>query len=133
MASNTVDPSSDAAVALDLNNIRKSLMRMEDSIIFSLIERSQFKINSAVYEPDCEQLGDYKLHQLKSAGSTGCLGDYFIYHAECLHAEARRYQHPTEYPFFGPLPAPTLQSTSGGRTDSYDAKVSTNNPSDLYP
>ena len=27
---------------------------MEDSIIFSLIERSQFKINSPVYEPDCE-------------------------------------------------------------------------------
>ena len=52
MASNTGDLS-DADVALDLNNIRKSLMRMEDSIIFSLIERAQYKINAAVYQPDC--------------------------------------------------------------------------------
>ena len=55
MASNT-STLSDAAVALDLNNIRKSLMRMEDSIIFSLIERGQFKMNSAVYEADCAWL-----------------------------------------------------------------------------
>jgi len=55
MASNT-GTLSDAAVALDLNNIRKSLMRMEDSIIFSLIERGQFKMNSAVYEADCAWL-----------------------------------------------------------------------------
>ena len=52
MASNTASLS-DADVALDLNNIRKSLMRMEDSIIFSLIERAQYKINTPVYEPDC--------------------------------------------------------------------------------
>ena len=52
MASNTASLS-DADVALDLNNIRKSLMRMEDSIIFSLIERAQYKINNPVYEPDC--------------------------------------------------------------------------------
>lgn len=52
MASNTATLSN-ADVALDLNNIRKSLMRMEDSIIFSLIERAQFKINNAVYQPDC--------------------------------------------------------------------------------
>lgn len=67
------------------------------------------------------QLGEFKLHQLKAAGSNGCLGDYFIYNAECLHAEARRYQHPTEYPFFGPLPEPMLASTSGARTDAYGA------------
>jgi chorismate mutase len=65
------------------------------------------------------QLGEFKLHQLKAAGSNGCLGDYFIYNSECLHAEARRYQHPTEYPFFGPLPAPMLSSTSGARTDGF--------------
>ena len=39
MASNTHDLG-DATAALDLNNIRKTLMRMEDSIVFSLIERS---------------------------------------------------------------------------------------------
>ena len=43
----------DAASALDLGHIRSSLMRMEDSIIFSLIERSQYRLNAKVYEPDC--------------------------------------------------------------------------------
>lgn len=83
---------------------------MEDSIIFNLIERSQYKINASVYAPNCEQLGEFKLHQLKCAGSSGCLGDWFIYRTECLHAQVGRYQHPTEYAFFGPLPEPTLRS-----------------------
>lgn len=81
-----------------------AVQRMEDSIIFSLIERSQYKMNAKVYEPDCEELGAFKLHTLKAAGSNGCLGDYFIYQTECLHSQVRRYNHPTEYPFFGPLP-----------------------------
>lgn len=116
MSANTADLL-DARSALDLGNIRNSLMRMEDSIIFSLIERSQYKTNAAVYTPDCAQLGEFKLHQLKSTGSNGCLGDWFIYQTECLHAQVRRYQHPTEFSFFSPLPPPTLGSTSGGRTD----------------
>lgn len=87
-------------------------MRMEDSIIFSLIDRSQYLTNAAVYEPDCRQLGEFKLHQLKSAGSNGCLGDWFIYQTECLQAQVRRYLHPTEYAFFGPLPEPSLGAMS---------------------
>lgn len=98
----------DVEDALNLDNIRKSLMRMEDTIIFSLIERSQFPTNRDVYEADFEQLGAFKLHELKSAGSNGCLGDWFIYQSECLHSQVRRYEHPTEYAFFGPLPEPTL-------------------------
>lgn len=116
MAANTANVL-DIKTALDLNNIRTSLMRMEDSIIFSLVERSQFKANTAVYEPDCSQLGEFKMHQLKSAGSDDCcLGDWFIYQTECLHSQVRRYLHPTEYPFFGPLPEPSLGSSSGYRT-----------------
>mmetsp|Transcript_44016 Transcript_44016/g.80437 ORF Transcript_44016/g.80437 Transcript_44016/m.80437 type:complete len:295 (+) Transcript_44016:122-1006(+) len=94
--------------ALDLAQIRKTLVRMEDSIIFSLIERSQYKMNSKVYEADCEQLGEFKLHQLKSAGSNGCLGDWVIYQMECVNAALGRYEHPTEYSFFSPLPERTL-------------------------
>jgi len=116
MSANTAD-FANAITALDLGNIRACLMRMEDSIIFSLIERSQYKANLGVYSPDCSQLGEFKLHQLKSAGSNGCLGDWFIYQTECLHSQVRRYQHPTEFSFFQPLPEPTLGSTSGGRTD----------------
>jgi|Transcript_3850 chorismate mutase len=119
MAANTANVL-DPAKALDLNNIRATLQRMEDSIIFSLIERSQFSQNMAVYEPDCDQLGEFKLHQLKSSGSNGCLGDWFIYQTECLHSQVRRYQHPTEYPFFEPLPEASLGSTSGSRTERTD-------------
>eukprot|EP00416_Gambierdiscus_australes_P025165 CAMPEP_0171078784 /NCGR_PEP_ID=MMETSP0766_2-20121228/14853_1 /TAXON_ID=439317 /ORGANISM="Gambierdiscus australes, Strain CAWD 149" /LENGTH=288 /DNA_ID=CAMNT_0011535937 /DNA_START=70 /DNA_END=936 /DNA_ORIENTATION=+ len=114
MAANTANLL-DASSALDLDNIRNSLMRMEDSIIFSLIERSQYKINAAVYSPDCPRLGRHKLHQLKSAGSNGCLGDWFIYNTECLHSEVSRYEHPTEYSFFQPLPEPYLGSDTAER------------------
>lgn len=116
MAANTANITS-AEKALDLNNIRSSLTRMEDSIIFSLIERSQYKTNTAVYSPDCPQLGEFKLHQLKSAGSNGCLGDWFIYSTECLHSQVRRYSHPTEFNFFGPLPQATLGAPFRPRED----------------
>lgn len=116
MSANTADLS-DPKTALDLNNIRASLMRMEDSIIFSLVERAQYKTNTMVYKPNCEQLGTFKLHQLQSAGSNGCLGDWFIYQTECLHSQVRRYMHPTEFSFFKPLPEPTLGSTSGAKTE----------------
>eukprot|EP00427_Karlodinium_veneficum_P009652 CAMPEP_0169090554 /NCGR_PEP_ID=MMETSP1015-20121227/15883_1 /TAXON_ID=342587 /ORGANISM="Karlodinium micrum, Strain CCMP2283" /LENGTH=284 /DNA_ID=CAMNT_0009150971 /DNA_START=25 /DNA_END=879 /DNA_ORIENTATION=- len=122
MAANTANLL-DAASALDLNNIRKSLQRMEDSIIFSLIERAQYPVNARVYEPDCDQLEPYKLHQLKCAGSNGCLGDWFIYHTECLHSQVRRYQHPTEFSFFGPLPDATL-----GNTNSFAKKQKVADP-----
>jgi len=116
MSANTADLL-DASSALDLGNLRNSLRRMEDSIIFSLIERAQYKTNEAVYEPGCHQLGKFQLHQLTSAGSNGCLGDWFIYQTECLHSQVRRFQHPTEHPFFGPLPEPSLGVRARARSD----------------
>ena len=41
----------DRSGVLSLNNIRQSLIRQEDSIIFSLIERSQFAHNAPVRSP----------------------------------------------------------------------------------
>mmetsp|Transcript_58764 Transcript_58764/g.140056 ORF Transcript_58764/g.140056 Transcript_58764/m.140056 type:complete len:300 (-) Transcript_58764:40-939(-) len=111
MAANTANVW-DSSSALDLSQIRKTLVRMEDSIIFSLIERSQYKMNSVVYEADCKELGQFKLHQLKSAGSNGCLGDWVIYQMECVNSTLGRYGHPTEYSFFSPLPERTLGNTA---------------------
>eukprot|EP00929_Paragymnodinium_shiwhaense_P026499 TRINITY_DN15767_c0_g1_i3.p1 TRINITY_DN15767_c0_g1~~TRINITY_DN15767_c0_g1_i3.p1 ORF type:complete len:216 (-),score=32.35 TRINITY_DN15767_c0_g1_i3:272-919(-) len=122
MSANTAD-FTDAAVALDLNNIRKSLMRMEDSIIFSLIERAQYKQNLEVYTPKCQQLGDFRLHQLTAAGSNGCLGDWYIYQTECLHSQVRRYKHPTEFSFFSPLPEPFLGAVESVAADPILAPV----------
>src|SRR5437667_127361 len=42
---------SDASKALDLANIRFQLIRLEDTIIFHLIERVQFPLNAAIYDP----------------------------------------------------------------------------------
>ncbi|OLP97987.1 Chorismate mutase [Symbiodinium microadriaticum] len=75
MSANTADLDvTNPEQALDLNNIRSVLQRMEDSIIFSLIERSQYRVNKAVYDADHPQLGAFRQHQLKAAGSNGCLG-----------------------------------------------------------
>ena len=41
----------DYSTALSLDNIRQSLIRQEDTIIFSLIERAQFAANEPVYQP----------------------------------------------------------------------------------
>lgn len=40
----------DYSTALSLDNIRQSLIRQEDTIIFSLIERAQFAANDPVYQ-----------------------------------------------------------------------------------
>eukprot|EP00798_Chlamydomonas_sp_ICE-L_P014129 gene14129-20088_t len=40
----------DMSDALSLNNIRSTLIRLEDTIIFSLIERSQFARNASAYK-----------------------------------------------------------------------------------
>lgn len=111
MAANTANL--DPAVALDLNHIRLALQRMEDSIIFSLVERAQYKANLAVYEPRNPELGETKLELLASVGSNGCKGDWFIFQTESLHAQAKRYQHPTEFNFFGPIPEDVLGTQFG--------------------
>lgn len=94
--------------ALDLANIRTTLCRMEDSIIFSLIERAQYPINPEVYQADSPLLSEFVRHQLRTSGSNGCYADRFLYRTECLHAEAGRYIHPTEHSFFAPLPDPLI-------------------------
>lgn len=66
---------------LSLANIRDSLIRQEDTIIFSLIERSQFAVNSAVY-------------------SKGGVLEYYLKETEQLHGKIRRFTSPDEHPFF---------------------------------
>lgn len=49
----TVAPWTQTSMAqlLDLNSIRSVLVRLEDTIIFSLIERAQFSCNARTYQP----------------------------------------------------------------------------------
>lgn len=84
---------------LDLNNIRGVLIRQEETIIFSLIERAQFALNNAIYQSD----------MMEVPGFEGSFCDYMLYSTECVHAKARRYSSPDEYPFYNNLPAPVIE------------------------
>ena len=46
--------------ALDLGNIRYTLIRLEDTIIFNLIERAQFPLNRSIYVPGAVPLPNFK-------------------------------------------------------------------------
>ncbi|KAK2775062.1 chorismate mutase aro7 [Onygenales sp. PD_12] len=81
---------SDASKALDLENIRFQLIRLEDTITFHLIERVQFPLNKPIYVPG----------GVKIPASNLSLMDYMLREQERLQSRVRRYQSPDEYPFF---------------------------------
>ncbi|KAJ1932695.1 chorismate mutase aro7 [Linderina macrospora] len=78
-----------------LGELRNTLVRLEDTIIFALIERSQFKHNSSVYTAGAMQFKD---------GYSGSFLTWFLKEVEQVHAKVRRYQSPDEYPFTSNLP-----------------------------
>ncbi|KAB5595864.1 hypothetical protein CTheo_628 [Ceratobasidium theobromae] len=88
---------------LSLSRIRSNLIRLEDTIIFSLIERAQFALNPKIYERDC-------FDELQAMGWRGSWLEWFLKETESFHAKARRYTSPDEYPFTpeADLPAPVL-------------------------
>ncbi|KLO11777.1 chorismate mutase [Schizopora paradoxa] len=86
---------------LSLDRIRSTLIRLEDTIIFSLIERAQFAHNPRIYER-----GGMK--QLSEIGFEGSWLEWFLKETETFHAKARRYTSPDEYPFTTDLPKPLL-------------------------
>lgn len=81
-----------------LENIRDVLNRLEETIIFGLIERGQFKRNEATYKPGAP--GDV-------LGGESIVG-YLLHETEKVHARMRRYTSPDEHPFYSDLPAPVL-------------------------
>ncbi|KAL8640958.1 MAG: hypothetical protein Q9228_002180 [Teloschistes exilis] len=91
---------SDASKALNLDNIRYQLIRLEDTITFHLIERVQFPLNPTIY-----RAGGVKIPQ-----SDLSLFDWMLREQESLQSLVRRYESPDEYPFFpDALQRPVLQ------------------------
>ncbi|XP_057754056.1 chorismate mutase 1, chloroplastic-like [Arachis stenosperma] len=80
----------DGSEKLNLDNIRHSLIRQEDSIIFSLLERAQYLFNADTYGPD----------PFSVDGFHGSLVEHMLRETEKLHAKAGRYNSPDEHPFF---------------------------------
>lgn len=63
---------------LSLDRIRSVLTRLEDTIIFSLIERAQFAHNPRIY-----QRGAYK--ELEEQGFNGSWLEWFLKEIESFH------------------------------------------------
>ncbi|KAL8044129.1 hypothetical protein ABFX02_08G026700 [Erythranthe guttata] len=72
-----------------LDGIRNSLIRQEDSIIFSLVERAQFCYNEKTYDPN----------GFPVKGFHGSLLDYMIKETEKLQGKVGRYKSPDEHSF----------------------------------
>eukprot|EP00775_Hariotina_reticulata_P005011 gene5011-5252_t len=81
--------------SLKLDNVRSTLIRQEDTIIFSLIERAQFALNSAVYQPDGVQVPAFGRD-----GRRYSLLEYMLRETEQLHGKVRRYTSPDEHAFY---------------------------------
>ncbi|XP_051117301.1 chorismate mutase 1, chloroplastic-like [Andrographis paniculata] len=82
-----------------LEGIRHSLIRQEDSIIFSLVERAHFCYNADTYNPAAFPMDGFQ----------GSLVEYMVKETENLHAKLGRYKSPDEHAFFPDnLPEPLL-------------------------
>ncbi|XP_010258849.1 PREDICTED: chorismate mutase 1, chloroplastic-like isoform X2 [Nelumbo nucifera] len=89
----------DESESLTLDSIRHSLIRQEDSIIFSLLERAQYCYNADTYNHNVFFMDGFQ----------GSLVEFMVRETEKLHAQVGRYKSPDEHPFFpADLPEPKL-------------------------
>ena len=98
-------------INLKLENIRNVLIRQEETIIFALVERAQFKQNEIIYAPGGIPIPNFD----------GSFVEYLLHGTEALHATVRRYTSPDEHPFFKNLPEPILP------VDAYDFPINKTN------
>jgi len=93
-----------------LSDIRGDLIRQEETIIFALIERSQFPSNSTCYKRGESAVLQARLGNVEheQALSDFSFMEYFLYETESLHAKLGRYGSPDENAFF-----PNLLPKSG--------------------
>lgn len=102
------NPGEDAR--LMLGDLRERLIRQEETIIFALIERAQFRVNGLIYTPGA--------FDLPAGGYASTFLEYLLYEIETAYAKVRRYTSPDEHAFAprGALPAPILPALDYPRT-----------------
>lgn len=88
---------------LSLDSIRSTLVRQEETIIFAMIERAQFRKNDVIY--------NLKENHLRNVyGAPLSFLEWMLIETEKLHSKVRRYTSPEEHAFFpNLLPPPILQ------------------------
>lgn len=94
-------PNPKAGSPLMLSDLREKLIRQEETIIFALIERAQFRRNAKIYVPGAFDI---------PGGSDWTFSQYLLFELEKVYAKVRRYTSPDEYPFSpeSSLPQPIL-------------------------
>lgn len=85
----------DMSTSLTLQNIRNALIRQEDTIIFSFLERAQFARNAPVYSADA-----IALPCPSCPSSSVSLLEWTLRETEQTHGKIRRYTSPDEHAFF---------------------------------
>ncbi|PWN41996.1 putative ARO7-chorismate mutase [Ceraceosorus guamensis] len=83
----------DRQTLLSLDHIRAVLIRLEDTIVFDLIERAQYAHNPPMYAP-----GAFKELREKENWEASWV-EWFLKETEAAHAKVRRFDTPDEYPF----------------------------------
>jgi len=91
----SVAASIDTSNQLTLSNIRQSLIRQEETIIFNIIERAQFKRNSVIYQPGAIPVPAYA-----QDGRQLSFMEWLLLETEQVHGKIRRYTSPDEHPYF---------------------------------
>ncbi|XP_054798301.1 chorismate mutase 2 isoform X1 [Prosopis cineraria] len=81
------DSNTDSGNKYALDSVREALIRQEDTIIFSLIERAKFPINCPTYDKSY-------------ASNFNSLVEFIVKNTESIQAKAGRYKNPEENPFF---------------------------------
>ncbi|XP_058785960.1 chorismate mutase 2-like isoform X1 [Vicia villosa] len=72
-----------------LESVRASLIQQEDTIIFSLIERARFPLNSPTYQQNYSSVLNF----------SGSLFDFILHQTEDIQAKTGRYMNPEENPY----------------------------------
>lgn len=75
---------------MTLEMVRDSLIRQEDTIIFSLIERTKYPINVSAYDKTKTAI----------SGCSDSLVEFMVKETEAAYAKCGRYENPEEHPFF---------------------------------
>lgn len=124
-------PNPPIGTPLRLSDLRERLIRQEETIIFSLIERAQFKHNDIIYRSMAFDLPVSTNNSDSAAGSETCDGSfsqYMLHELEKVYASVRRYTSPDEHPFAprSSLPASLLPRLTYPKT-LVDNDINVNN------
>ena len=91
-----------------LADIRDVLIRQEETIVFALIERAQFKRNAIIYKSGSDSIFEQEYSRARTLMRCSFL-EYLLRETERLHNTVQRYSAPEEHAFFpNNLPEPVL-------------------------